>query len=148
MFELIPDEDPRLHQVCEEVDTDSISDLTDTISAMFPFMYENNGCGLAAPQIGITKRFFIIGYGGREFVCINPEILTEGGHTATAIEGCLSYPGQQVQVTREEAIKVRYLTKDGKTKTHWMRDMMARIFQHELDHLNGIVMRDRDNASF
>lgn len=143
MFELIPDSDPRLHQVCDPVAEDEIGGLRDTIAAMFPFMYENRGVGLAAPQIGITKRFFVLGRGGVELACINPEIVQEQQDPINGIEGCLSYPGLRLPVKRPEIIKVRYTTPEGRTKTHRLKGIMARAYLHEYDHLDGIVFGDR-----
>lgn len=142
-MKLIPDSDPRLHQMCDPVQEDEVELLGDFIRDMFPFMYANNGMGLAAPQIGVTKRFFILGRGGVELACINPEVLEYQGPSVSGTEGCLSYPGQALPVSRVELIKVRYTTPEGKTKTHRLKGIMARAFLHELDHLDGIVFHER-----
>ena len=142
---VIPNEDPRLHTVCSSIDdgVDIKSVYKDTIEEMFSLMKEHNGIGLSAPQVGITERFFILEYGGIKYTCFNPEIVGELPEYETESEGCLSYPGEFLYIRRKKTIKVKYTRLDGGIKIHRMKDMIARAFQHELDHLNGIVFHDR-----
>lgn len=112
-------------------------------STMLKFMRLNNGIGLAAPQIGVSKRVFVMEVHGRERVCFNPEITFRSDVLTEFAEGCLSFPGEQCIIKRPDTISVRYQTHEGE----WIEDDMvgleARCFQHELDHLDGVVMHDR-----
>jgi peptide deformylase len=112
-------------------------------NGMLEFMHANNGIGLAAPQIGISKRIFVMEVDGRQRACFNPEIIFSADILSELPEGCLSFPGDQCTIKRPDAITVRYQDHCG----NWVQDDMvgleARCFQHELDHLDGIVMHDR-----
>lgn len=143
-MELIPDSNPILHIHALSV-TDDTMDKALAAMELFPAMMEtHNGMGLAAPQVGISLRFFVINYGGRTYNCINPEIIKWDTKTDVGNEGCLSYPTDlPLPITRTERIKVRYTDATGKKCTHYMQGTMARVFQHELDHLNGITYLDR-----
>jgi peptide deformylase len=117
-------------------------------SAMISFMIENKGIGLAANQIGITKRVFVIGSYNIEgfpqpFAVFNPRILSESKEQAIDKEGCLSYPGLWLSVKRPESIVAEYQNRKGDTVTAEMSGLIARCFQHELDHLNGVCFVDK-----
>jgi peptide deformylase len=100
-------------------------------------MVQNRGIGLAANQVGLPYRVFVMGAQNVAFACFNPEILeTEGEETVH--EGCLSFPGLYLKVTRPFKIKVRYTEMNGNEKEVTFEGLTARIFQHELDHLNGV----------
>jgi peptide deformylase len=141
-IQLIPDNDPCLHTKTDVFNARKYPDFDETIVAMFELMRQHDGMGLAAPQVGISKRFFIMTYGGRDLVCINPRVLKRGEITETNSEGCLSYPGQDVSVERATKIKASYLNQAGLAVTKTMTGLQARCFLHELDHLDGIVMGD------
>jgi peptide deformylase len=152
-FELIPDSDPRLHTKavpienvqCREVDPEHGWNWDELSQAMIVFSRENGGAGLAAPQVGVPYRLFVMGGHSlvKNRVCFNPEILdTCGSKRATEVEGCLSYPGLKVPVKRHKKIKVAYQTASGERHIRTLRNWEARVFQHELDHLNGIVLPD------
>lgn len=146
-LELIPQDDPRLHTKCTPFNPRSPDfDLENTLILMFQVMLENNGIGLAAPQVGINKRFFIMKIEGEEFVCINPIITKTGKDIAFMEEGCLSFPGQRVMVQRPSMVRVKYMTPKGLTKTTTFRGMKARCFQHEHDHLDGVVFTKRGES--
>jgi peptide deformylase len=114
---------------------------------MVEFLDADTGVGLAAPQVGYNFRVFVIRYGGKKLVCIDPEIIKHDPTTSCGLEGCLSYPELgKVPVTRYDRIKVTYKDLDGIIHKHYMKNMMARIFQHELDHVNGITIMDKPNA--
>ena len=148
---LIPDEDPRLHMVCSPVDPvqckepdPEYGNWDELANRMIHFMLEKGGIGLAAPQIGIPKRLFVLGGHIKGRVCFNPEILKlKDKKTGVEFEGCLSYPNLQVTVKRPKTIKVAYQDATGKRHVRTLRNLDARAFQHELDHLNGIVIKDR-----
>lgn len=112
---------------------------------MIETMYLEDGVGLAAPQIGVSKRILIASptmKKGEEFVIINPEIYETSGREV-GLEGCLSLPGISGEVARAKRIKVRYQDRKGDRRDAEWRDFFARILQHELDHLDGILLIDR-----
>jgi peptide deformylase len=138
--------DPRLSEVCAPVD--DLTDLADLVRDMFDTMYDAPGRGLAAPQIGVMQRVFVMDptwkTGDRTpFVCINPEILSSGGGTAEATEACLSIPGVSVDVSRPTDITFGFTDLDGVRHETRLTGFAAICAQHELDHLNGVVIFDR-----
>lgn len=144
ILELIPTDDPRLHSTAETFNPHQWRELNDTVSAMFELMHSHEGMGLAAPQVGIMKRLFIMwnSNSSTHYVCINPRVIKLGKETKVKDEGCLSYPGQTVVVERPTEIRVTYQNLRGTKVTKKLTGIMARCFMHELDHLNGVVMED------
>ncbi len=140
---MVGSDDPVLHSVATLIEEGEVRSFVDTAYEMFDLVVDQTGTGLAAPQVGISRRLFVIFYGGRKYFCINPVIIKSMKPMVTASEGCLSYPGVHVPVTRFERIKVEYLDLAGNINRHYMNGWIARIFQHELDHLDGIVFLDR-----
>ncbi|HAP44393.1 MAG: peptide deformylase [Spirochaetes bacterium GWD1_61_31] len=125
-----------------------VSDFNDqlrsTIEAMFVSMERGHGIGLAAPQIGISQRFFIIkieGDIGRTF--INPELVLTSPELVDYEEGCLSIPGVYAKVNRPGTIKVQAWNEKGRPFNLEADGLLARVIQHELDHLNGVLFTDR-----
>lgn len=112
-----------------------LNNLADTL-------YNAKGAGLAAPQIGVSKRVVVVDIGEGLYELINPEILSSSGQE-TDVEGCLSIPGIIGDVTRATTVKVRYMDRNGKEKSITVKDMLARAMQHEIDHLDGILYIDR-----
>jgi len=112
------------------------------VQDMLDTMYNANGVGLAAPQIGILKRIVVIDVGLGPMVLINPEIVETRGE-AKDIEGCLSIPGEQGTVIRPKYAKVRALNEKGEYIEVEGEDLLARAFCHEIDHLNGILYTDK-----
>jgi peptide deformylase len=107
------------------------------------FMIEQNGIGLAAPQIGVSRRVFVMETQGWQRACFNPEILATSSESVDFDEGCLSFPGEQCIIKRPDWIDVKYQDWEGKWHSERFSDLLARCFQHELDHLDGITMWDR-----
>ncbi len=108
-------------------------------------MVELRGVGLAAPQVGLSRRMMLVcpsGEAGGETVVINPEIVSREGSDDLE-EGCLSFPGVYGVVERAERAHVRYLDLDGNEQDLEVEGFFARIFQHEFDHLNGVVFVQR-----
>ncbi|MFU8862962.1 MAG: peptide deformylase [Rhodobacterales bacterium] len=137
--------DPRLSTVCDPVEPQD--DLGGLIRAMFDTMYAAPGRGLAAPQVGVLKRLFVMDCGWKDgemtpMVCINPEIIHAEG-MAPGSEGCLSIPGVLAEVMRPERIVLRYFDQEGAAQEVPLDGFEARCAQHELDHLDGIVTFDR-----
>lgn len=107
-------------------------------------MRENNGMGLSANQIGVRTRAFVMR--GEEIIGVfNPRVVDESSETVILEEGCLSYPNLFVKVKRPKSIKVRFTTPDGQTSTKTFTGMTARVFLHELDHLDGVAHTSRAN---
>ena len=103
----------------------------------------HRGLGIAAPQVGISERFFIMVPDSEPFVIINPRLLDKSSTRVKDWEGCLSIPGIRGKVPRYKSIVVEFMTTDGETVKAELKGWPARIFQHELDHLDGIVFLDR-----
>ena len=112
-----------------------VEDMVDT-------MYESNGVGLAAPQVGVLKRVFVIDVGDGVEVFINPEIIEISEETQKDVEGCLSIPGERGYVIRPQRVKVRTLTLEGKERLVEAEGLFARAICHENDHLNGQLYID------
>lgn len=106
------------------------------IEDMLDTMYEANGVGLAAVQVGILKRIVTIDIGDGPIVLINPEIIESSGEQ-TGDEGCLSVPGMAGSVTRPNYVKVKALNEDMEEVIHEGSELLARAFCHEIDHLDG-----------
>jgi peptide deformylase len=123
-------------------------DAQELEKAMCEFMAANHGIGLAANQIGIAKRVFVIGSHNiqgfpRPFAVFNPKILDASEETVSDKEGCLSYPGLWLDVKRPAVIRVEYQDSQGNLHEAAMSGLVARCFQHELDHLDGVCFVDK-----
>ena len=112
------------------------------IEDMFETMYEANGVGLAAPQVGIRKRLVVIDCGDDPIVLINPVVLETSG-SQTGLEGCLSVPGKTGEVTRPNYAKVKALNEDMEEIIVEGEELLARCLLHEIDHLDGIMYVDK-----
>ena len=134
--------DPVLNKVCKEVR--EVNDRTrELIDDMFETMYESEGVGLAAPQVGILKRIVVIDVTGEDpILLINPEILSIDGEQ-TGYEGCLSVQGKTGVVTRPNHVKVKAYNEDMEEFTLEGEELLARAICHELDHLDGKLYVDR-----
>lgn len=133
--------DPVLEKVCKPVPevTEKIRDLIDD---MIETMYEANGVGLAAPQVGILKRIVVIDVGEGPIVMINPCILETSGEQ-TGDEGCLSLPGKAGVVTRPDYVKAKAYNEDMEEYTIEGTALLARAICHELDHLDGHMYTEK-----
>ena len=127
--------DGVLTKVCKEVKALTPRTLV-LIEDMLDTMYEAQGVGLAAPQVGILKRIVVIDVGEGPIILINPEILETSGEQ-TGDEGCLSVPGLAGQVTRPNYVKVKALDENMEEVIYEGEGLLARAFCHELDHLDG-----------
>ncbi len=138
--------DPRLKKVCapvEEVD-ERIRRLADD---MLETMYAAPGIGLAAPQIGVTRRLIVMDCAGKDepprpHVLVNPEIVWRSEETNVHEEGCLSIPGEYAEVERPAEVRVRYLDRDGQAQERHFTGLEATCVQHEIDHVNGRLFID------
>lgn len=112
------------------------------IEDMIDTMYEAEGVGLAAPQVGVLKRIVVIDVGEGPIVLINPEIIkTEGSYID--MEGCLSVPGETAEVERPLKATVRAMDQNGVIREIEGEELLARAFCHEIDHLDGILYIDK-----
>ena len=140
MRKILTDKDPALHKVCKKV-TAFDAKLHKLLDDMRETLIDSNGVGLAAPQVGILRRIFLVDVGldGNEIVeFINPEILKTDGEQEGA-EGCLSVPGKYGLVKRPYWVKVRAQDRYGDWFEAEGEELIGRCFCHELDHLDGIV---------
>jgi peptide deformylase len=117
------------------------------VDDMFETMYDEVGIGLAAPQVGISLRLMVVGddNGRTPRALVNPVIADRGGEV-TAEEGCLSLPGIFAPVTRSEWVRLEAQDLDGKPVAIRAKGLTARVFQHEMDHLDGVLFIDRLDA--
>jgi peptide deformylase len=145
--------DPVLRRKARPV-TRFDAELQTLIDDMIETMREAPGVGLAAPQVGVSERVIVVEYLVDEekedapkklFVVVNPEIKVASEETEEAIEGCLSVPGWQGEVERALAVTVKGQTRHGQPMKVKAKGWLARIFQHEIDHINGVVFTDRAN---
>ena len=137
---LVDEHNKSLKTRCDIIDFDNLDiSISDISRKMYNVMVDNNGIGLAAPQVGLLKRFFIMFIDGEFFTCINPEIIVEGLEYNVAKEGCLSFPKLYLNIKRPTEISVKYYDADGKRIVRDMKGLMARAFSHELDHLDGVT---------
>lgn len=119
--------------------TDDIRRLVDN---MFETMYEAKGIGLAAPQVGVSERLFIVDVDDERYTFINPEIVSTGGELITSEEGCLSIPEIFADVTRPDQVTIRGTSLDGEPFSVTATALLGRCLQHEFDHLEGRLFPD------
>ncbi len=136
--------DPVLNKKAQNVD-DFGPAMQKFFDDMIETMYVEDGVGLAAPQVGVSKQILVACptmKKGEEFVIVNPVIYESVGREK-GMEGCLSLPGISGEVIRAKKIRVRFLDRHGKAHDIEAKDFFARIIQHEMDHLDGVLMIDR-----
>jgi peptide deformylase len=141
--------DPVLRKKARKV-TDFNADLQVLIDDMIETMRAEPGVGLAAPQVGISQRVIVVEYGDDEdderppklFAVINPEYARKSTEMVDGVEGCLSIPGYLGNVNRHESLVVKGLNKHGQPVRIKAHGWLARIFQHEIDHLDGVLFVD------
>lgn len=143
---------PILEQKAESV-LKVDADIQKFLDDMLETMYASRGVGLAAPQVGVSKRIIVIDAEQKEvdgeyrqgnpMYLVNPEIVYKSEETILFCEGCLSVPKQSADVERHYAIKGRYLDYNGKAQEIEAEDYLAVVLQHEIDHLDGILYIDR-----
>ncbi|HOB08455.1 MAG TPA: peptide deformylase [Limnochordia bacterium] len=132
--------DPILRQPTQPV-TRITKRVSRLIEDMIETMYAVDGVGLAAPQVGVSKKIAVIDVGEGPIALINPKII-EGSGEDIDVEGCLSVPGKQAYVKRMATVKVQALNEKGKPVQIEAEGLLARALQHEIDHLNGILFTD------
>lgn len=135
------DHDPILRKISKPIPeiTDKVKELA---GDMLDTMYEANGVGLAAPQVGILKRMVVIDIGEGPIVMVNPEIIEQDGEQVKQ-EGCLSLPGKAGDVIRPAHVKAKAVNLNGEEIIVDGTDLLAVAICHEVDHLNGILFTDK-----
>lgn len=141
--------DEVLRQKCERV-TKVDDKLRKFLDDMLETMYVDKGCGLAAPQVGVTKRIIVLDTNPSDedlsvrhpMYLINPEIVWRSEEKVLFNEGCLSLPDQRAEVERFERVRVHYTDYDGREQEILADELLAIILQHEIDHLDGILYID------
>jgi peptide deformylase len=140
----IPDNDDKkiLSKVCEPIDFKHDKDLNEILKYIGnTLISEPTGIGLAANQIGILKRIFFMKTNRTTYqIFINPKIIKFGGKQFLSTEGCLSLPGKPSVTKRHESLILKWYTRKGEPKIKEFKDLKAVIIQHEIDHLNGILI--------
>lgn len=142
--------DPILRKVATELTKDNPKDLPKLIADMFETMHNAEGIGLAAPQIGLSLRLFVVDGSGTDDeeiknfkkVFINPVILEESGEKWSFEEGCLSIPSIREEVQRQARVRIRYCDENWNLHEETYEGMKARVIQHEYDHIQGILFID------
>ena len=143
MLPLVIAPDPILRKVAEQVQLPIPPEVKELAALMFPAMKHYDGIGLAAPQVGKSIQLMVINTPGEPTAYINPVVLKHSWKKVNMEEGCLSVPGVFGIVKRPERILARYLTLDGTGREEWLEGMIARVYQHEVDHLNGVLFIDK-----
>lgn len=121
--------------------------LEEFVYKMYSFMQLSKGIGLAAPQVGVLYRIITMETEGLDRFLINPEIITASSDNDTLQEGCLSIPGEWFDINRFLKIEVKARSPEGKKLHFQAQGMNARVIQHEIDHLNGVLICDKYNES-
>jgi peptide deformylase len=143
---IVERENPILTTPCQKFDfMEPPMDPIELAQDMVRFMYEKNAFGLSANQIGIPYRVFSMRGHPENFVCFNPRIVQPSEETITLEEGCLTFPGLLVKVKRPRHVRVRFQLPNGDTKTETYTGMTARVFQQQLDFLDGMLYYNRAN---
>ena len=127
-----------LANICVEADFENI-DIAKDAYQMFQIMKDNNGIGLAASQVGLNYRMFIM----ENLVIVNPTIKEKSSEIIKEIEGCLSFPQLWMKVARAKTIVANFFDENGVEKTEEFSDIYSKCFQHEFDHLDGVCFNQR-----
>jgi peptide deformylase len=143
MLKMIIHPDPILRQKSHNVTDPSDSKIKKLIPQMMATMKEENGVGLAAPQVGENIRMFVVNHKEKEMVFINPVIVKKSLIKEWGEEGCLSIPGKFGEVKRSKRVAVEYLNEGGVKQSLKAHGLLSRIIQHEIDHLDGILFIDK-----
>ncbi|HLD85874.1 MAG TPA: peptide deformylase [Patescibacteria group bacterium] len=146
MLPLIIAPEPILRTVAQAVALTIPSEVVNLAQGMFAAMAYYHGIGLAASQINQSLRLIVIATPGNPTAYINPEIIKVSWRKIDFEEGCLSLPGVFGLVRRPERILARYYNLAGEMKEVWLTEMIARIYQHEVDHINGMLFVDKAAA--
>lgn len=134
---------PILKRKTEKIKDPKSPEIQELILDMLETLKKSDGVGLAANQVGNSVRLSVVKYEGRTYILINPRIKSKSWKKIIFEEGCLSFPGIHIPVKRHAKISIGALNKSGKSVEIKATGMLARIFQHEVDHLDGILFTKR-----
>ena len=150
-IEMVYFPDPRLTERSKEI-TKITDEIKKQVPEMFEVMYRHRGIGLAGPQVGVMHRIIVANLTGsrdqkgEEQVFINPKIVKKTG-TMLEEEGCLSLPGINARIKRAAAVKVEFFDLEGQAWETEAEALFAKLFQHEIDHLDGVLMIEKMSAA-
>lgn len=147
LLPVLTDPDPFLRRVSEKVSNPADPEIRELISDMVLTMREEKGIGLAAIQVGVAKSILVIETKDGAIPFVNPEIINLSDDREVAEEGCLSLPGQFGFVDRSRTVAVRYLDENGEEQELLAEGLFARVIQHEVDHLHGILFTDKQKQN-
>jgi peptide deformylase len=142
-YQLITSTDPRLRAISEPIDLDSIPSLQPLIEELSALAKSLGAQGISAAQVGVNQRLFIMNDSKSTTALINPAVVMTTDDMSTEIEGCLSFPNLYLPVSRPTWLNATWYNEDGILEQHLLDGQAARVFLHELDHLNGILFTDR-----
>jgi len=143
IYTLLDPKHPLVHSALPEyVDSDDLS-RKDLLDNMIETMKHYGGIGLSANQVGLPYRMFVFGDTKNYVPCFNPKITEESDVIIPIEEGCLSYPGLFVKIHRPDRISVEFEDENGELHKEEMEGLMCRVFQHEMDHMDGIDFTQR-----
>lgn len=145
MLKILTYPDPVLRRKSSPIDVVN-GEIRRTVDEMLEVMFKDEGVGLAAPQVGISERIIVLDSVEGPMALFNPEIVLRGKEEQTIEEGCLSLPGIRLDVVRPTHIVVRGLNDQGDVTEIEADGLLARVIQHEIDHLDGILIIDRASS--
>ena len=140
-MKLVSEDNKLLKTKCREYEFGNSDKLEELVAILLKFMYDKNGIGLAAPQVGLDYRIIVLKE--KPFLMINPDIISVSKEKTKETEACLSFPNLFLNVERYNTIVVTYQNIRGEYITEEYEGFIARVIQHEIDHINGITFRDR-----
>lgn len=149
MMELVSSDSRLLTTPCEDFNfVDPPFDPIEFAKDLVKFMYDKNGIGVAANQVGVPYRVFAMRGHPENFVCYNPKIVQYSEESVVLEESCLTFPRLIVKIKRPQHIRVRFATPNGEVRTETFTGMTARTFQHQLDYLDGVIFYSRANKYY
>ena len=140
---IVPPNHPVFNKELEQFEFDGKTDPKQISEDMIEMMKSANAAGLAANQLGLEHRVFVLNTAPDPLACFNPKIVHYSDKFAVLEEGCLTFPGLFVKIRRPAWVRVRFQDAEGNMQTETLNGMAARAFQHELDHLNGVNYLDK-----
>mgnify|MGYP001613219870 FL=1 len=148
ILKIIQEKNPILRKKAEPVKNPKSPEIKELIADMIATMIEIKGVGLAAPQVGVSSRVFTANVDDKIFVFINPEVKDFSDDTVSFEEGCLSVQKVWGQIVRPKKLTVKALDENGKPFKIRTKGLLARVIQHEIDHLNGTLFIDKAEKLF
>lgn len=146
ILHILTDQDPRLHQKSKEIKDFQDPVLQGLIADMRETLKAAKGIGLAAPQVGQNQRLIVVRLWNEEYIVINPRLTYKSREKESGEEGCLSLPGVYLDVVRAAKVRVKGFDTQGKKIKVKAKGLLARALQHEIDHLDGILIKDKANV--